>query len=96
MNFRRFFRYDFTSTQIFIDLASKYYGIVISAHILSYTPTSVVQILNETRKPFFIDPMTFVFARNLDIISRNGKIRRSYIKLMGDYRSPFSNCISGS
>jgi len=96
MNFKRFYRYDFAVTQVLVDLSSKYYGIAVSAHILSYTPTSVVQILNETGKPFFIDPMTFVFARNLDNISRKGKIRRSYLKLMEDYGSPFLECNSGN
>ena len=96
MSFKRFYRYDFAVTQVFNELSSKYYGIAVSAHLLSYTPTSAVQILNETRKPFFVDPMTFVFARDLDIISRNGKIRRSYLKLMEDYGPPFSQCATGN
>jgi len=75
-----------------VDLVSKYYGIAISGHILSYTPTSAVQLLNEVKKPFFVDPMTFVFARNLASITRNGKVRRSYRKLMDDYGPPFSDC----
>lgn len=95
MTFKRFFRYDFASTKVFVELNSKYYGIAISAHILSYTPTSVVQILNETKKPFFIDPYTFVFARDLDIISRDGEIRRSYAKLIEDYGAPFTQCLTG-
>jgi hypothetical protein len=95
--FARFYRYDFAVTQIFTDqsLSSRYYGISISAHLLSYTPTSVIQLLNETKKPFFIDPMTFAFARDLQNISRNGPIRRSYKKLMDDYGSPFSGCDCG-
>jgi hypothetical protein len=52
--------------------------------------------LKETRKPFFIDPMTFVFARDISIICRNGSIRRSYKKLLEDYGAPFSNCLTGS
>lgn len=39
--------------------------------------------------------MTFVFARDLSNICRNGSIRRSYKKLMDDYGDPF-NCLSGS
>jgi len=96
LDFKRFYRYDFAVTQVLIDLSMKYYGIAVSAHILSYTPTSVVQILNETEKPFFIDPMTFVFARDLSYISRDRKIRRSYLKLAEDYGPPFSDCISGN
>lgn len=95
MPFRRFYRYDFASTQVFVEMATKYFGISISAHILSYTPTSAVQLLNEVKKPFFVDPMTFVFARNIDNISRNGKVRKSYRKLADDYGPPFSDCISG-
>jgi len=69
---------------------------VVSAHILCYTPTSVVQLLNKTKKAFFIDPMTFVFARDLENITRNGKIRRSYKKLVDEYGAPFSNCLNGN
>lgn len=96
LTFDRFYRYDFAVTKIFNEMLSKYYGIVVSGHILSYSPRSVVQILNETNKPFFVDPMTFVFARDIDIISRKGKIRRSYQKMMDNYGSPFSDCISGN
>jgi hypothetical protein len=96
MDFKRFYRYDFASTRILIDQVTKYYGIAISAQILSYTPTSVVQLLHETKKPFFIDPMTFVFARDIDNICRNNKIRKSYQKLIEDYGEPFTNCASGT
>ena len=94
MVFNRFYRYDFAVTQIFNDtsLSAKYYGITISAHLLSYTPTSVVQLVTATEKPFFVDPMTFVFARDIKNICRNGSIRRSYKKLIDEYGSPFGNC----
>lgn len=95
MSFKRFYRYDFAVTQVLIDLSSKYDGIAVSAHILAYTPTSVVQIINETKKHFFVDPMTFVFARDLDSISKNGKIKKSYLKLIEAYGPPFSQCESG-
>lgn len=94
MVFNRFYRYDFAVTQIFNDrsLSAKYYGISISAHLMSYTPTSVVQIVTATKKPFFVDPMTFVFARDIKNICRNGSIRRSYKKLIDEYGSPFNSC----
>lgn len=96
MGFNRFYRYDFAVTQVLTDLSSKYYGITISAHILCYTPTSTVQLLNHTGKHFFVDPMAFVFARDPGIIRRNGKIRKSYGKLMKRYGLPFSKCASGN
>jgi len=95
LEFRRFYRYDFAVTQVFLDMITKYYGIAVSAHLLAYTPTSVVQLLNDTQKPFFIDPMTFVFARDTMVITRNGRIRKSYAKLMVDYGPPFANCLDG-
>jgi hypothetical protein len=95
LEFRRFFRYDFAVTQVFLEMINKYYGIAVSAHILSYTPTSVVQLLNDTQKPFFIDPMTFVCARDLDVISKKGKVRSSYKKLLAEYGPPFDSCING-
>jgi hypothetical protein len=94
--FNRFFKYDFASTQIFLDLPSKYYGVAVNAHLLSYTPTSVVQLLNQVRKPFFVDPVTFVFARNLSNISRNGRMRRSFRRLAEEYGPPFSDCVTGN
>jgi len=97
LSFARFYRYDFAVTQIFTDasMASKYYGISISAHLLSYTPISVIQLLNQTKKPFFIDPMTFVFARDIGNISGDNGIRRSYRRLMEDYGPPFTICNAG-
>jgi len=98
VSFARFYRYDFAVTQIFTDasMASKYYGISISAHLLSYTPICVIQLLNQTKKPFFIDPMTFVFARDIENISGDNGIRRSYKRLMEDYGPPFTICSSGT
>lgn len=98
MSFARFYRYDFAVTQVFTDIGmtSKYYGISISAHLLSYTPISVIQLLNQTKKPFFIDPMTFVFARDIGNISGDNGIRRSYKRLMEDYGPPFTICGSGT
>ncbi len=77
-------------------MTSKYYGVVVSAHILAYTPKSVVQLLNDTGKPFFIDPMAFVFARDPEAISRNKKIRKSYAKLAAEYGEPFLSCDSSN
>lgn len=98
MGFNRFYRYDFAVTQVLTDpsLQSKYHGITVSAHILCYTPTSTIQLLNQTGKPFFVDPMTFAFARDPEVISRNGKLRRSYAKLIAKYGGPFLKCASGS
>ena len=92
---KRFYRYDFAVTSLFSELGFTYYGIAVSAHILSYTPTSVVQLLSTTEKPFFVDPMTFVFAREQEAIARNGRMRKSYSKLMHAYGPPFSECDNG-
>ena len=95
--FHRFYKYDFASTQVFLGLSSKYYGVSVSAHVLAYTPTSVVQLLSQIRKPFFIDPITYVFARSLKNISRNGRMRRSFRKLVeNDYASPFTQCVTSN
>ena len=95
VNFRRFYRFDTTSTEVFKELKDKYYGIVVSAHILSYTPTSVVQLINTVNKPFFIDPFTHVFARDMDIICKvknKTKLKKSFEKLIDDYGVLFSDC----
>jgi len=95
--FHRFYKYDFASTQVFTGLSSKYYGVSLSAHVLSYTPTSAVQLINQVRKSFFVDPVTYVFARSLRNISRNGRMRKSFRKLAeNDYGSPFSQCATSN
>jgi hypothetical protein len=96
LTFKRFYRFDLAVSSLFTELSQTYYGISVSAHLLSYTPMSVVQVLSVTEKPFFVDPMTFVFARSPDTIARNGKPRRSYSKLMAAYGLPFSECTNGS
>lgn len=63
--------------------------------LLYDTQHACMHALNETAKPFFIDPMTFAFARDLSNVSKDGRIRKSYSMLAQDYGSPFSDCVSG-
>lgn len=59
-----------------------YYGVSIPAHILSLYRNAINQFIHRTKKPFFIDPMSYVFFLDRSIIKRaDGRIKRSYVKM---------------
>ena len=43
----------------------RFHGVVISAHIAAHYYDSLKKYLFSLGKPFFIDPMTYVFTRDL-------------------------------
>ncbi len=47
-----------------------YHGLVFSAHIASYYRKSCSELVSSLRKPYLIDPFTFIFARDPRIIRR--------------------------
>lgn len=73
-----------------------YTGIIIPAHIASYYSKFCFELISEIGKPYFIDPMTYVFARNPDILRRyvKGKNKRTLKddggnKKRGDIKSSY-------
>lgn len=67
---------------LFEDMKEYYSGIVIGAHFAAFYPDWSPTFLSKVRKPFFIDPMTYVFARNLDNIKKEDNFKKSYEKLI--------------
>jgi hypothetical protein len=57
-----------------------YDGIVIPGHISSYYPKFCSEFVGSLRKPYFIDPMTYIFACPVDFLNRflkeDGKTKR--------------------
>ena len=88
---KKYYRFGVAEKTAFRDKSDSYHGIVISAHIVAYYSTSIREFLRTIGKPFFVDPMTYVFARDPDHIKRKGKLRKSYKKLSERYGEVIEN-----
>lgn len=53
-------------------------GIIIGGHVFSWGKNWVSVFLQKLNKPFLIDPMTYVFAKDPSFILREGSMRKSY------------------
>lgn len=68
-----------------------YEGVVVGAHYLGYFQASTENFLASLGKPFFIDPMTYVFARPIELRMRDaGSMKRTFEKLLTLYGSEFA------
>lgn len=67
---------------LFEEMKECYFGIAIGAHFASFYPDWLPTFLSKVRKPFFIDPVTYIFARNLENIKKENNFKKSYEKLM--------------
>lgn len=67
-------------------------NMVIPAHILSYTPNPTVAAINYIDRPYFVDPMTYIYTKSniesylvKDKKSHENKFKPSIEKLTDDY-----------
>lgn len=67
---------------LFREMKDYYFGIVIGAHFVAFYPNWLPTFLGNIRKPFFIDPVTYVFARDIDNIKKDNNFKKSYEKLI--------------
>ena len=67
---------------LFEEMKEHYFGIAIGAHFASFYSNWLPTFLSKVKKPFFIDPMIYIFARNLDNIKKENDFKKSYEKLM--------------
>lgn len=74
-------------------LQDSYHGICFSANVACFGRNWVSQFINTLSKPFFIDPMTHVVQFDLGKISKEGELKKSYVKLADEYGKPFSSII---
>jgi hypothetical protein len=62
-----------------------YDGVVLNAHLAAYYSNWTPAFLTQLNKPYFIDPVTYVFARPLATIKSNEDLKKSYEKLRRAY-----------
>lgn len=80
-----FYRFGIPEKELLKNNETLYNGLIISAHVAEYYNKSISIFLENSKKPFFIDPVTYVFARNPKFIKKNGKLKKSYMKLAAKY-----------
>jgi len=64
---------------------STYYGIAIGANVAAWGQSWVAVLLGETGKPFFIDPVTYIFAQDPGMILKDDELRQSYGLVVDGY-----------
>lgn len=85
-NFSVFFRLGIAAERsLFQEGKGTYDGVVISAYYSAFYRTSTPVLIRELNKPFFFDPATVAFARDIENIRRDGELRKSYQKLIEWY-----------
>lgn len=70
---------------------STYDALIINANILAHMPNALALMLQQLRKPFFIDPQTHAFQHGseyLESTTNVGKIKKSVLKLITAYGEP--------
>ena len=83
---QNWYRLGISAEKQFLQDLSRYHGLVIPAHVAALYLKSVSQFLTRLRKPFFIDPMTYMLARPpRSIWNSEGNVRRSFVKLRYHY-----------
>jgi len=82
---KNFYRFGVPEKSAFKEETDTYYGVTVSAHMAVYYSTSMKEFLRTLKKPFFVDPMTYVFARDPENIKIEGRLRKSYRKLSECY-----------
>ncbi|WP_457608048.1 hypothetical protein [Nitratifractor sp.] len=84
---KHFIRYGTNSEKQHIKkFLEDYSGIVINANMISMYAGSISDFLYDTKKEYFIDPLTHAFAHNLGfIINKDGDIKKSILKLSEYY-----------
>lgn len=79
---------------LLLDCKSRYHGVVVGAHILALGKNWISPFLKKLDKPFFIDPVTYVFSFDLSHIrNKKGDLRKSYELLTKKYRGVIKSAI---
>lgn len=74
---------------IFEDNQELFDGFIMPAHIGAYYEATYPTYMRRIRKPYFIDPMTYVFAQNRELVLSSGNLRNSFEKLLKKYGGEF-------
>lgn len=93
--FYNFFRLGITGERdLFRNHRDLYYGVVVPASLASFYQSFVPAFLKDLGKPFIVDPMTYVFARDLNNLKREDEIKKSFKKLISYYSKPLSDILA--
>ena len=79
--------------KIFEDYPTKYYGIAVGANLAAFYPDWLPTFIRAVRKPFFVDPVTYVFARSLENIKKDNEVKKSFHKLAKAYGDKLTDLI---
>src|SRR3990172_1739109 len=64
---------------------ASYEGLAVGAHVAAIGRTCVSGLLFRLGKPYFVDPVTYVFAQDPQLVRRADELRRSYDEVAGTY-----------
>jgi len=79
---------------LLFDRKSRYFGVVVGAHIVVFGRNWISTFLKELDKPFFIDPVTYIFPSDLSYIrDKDGNLRKSYELLIERYGGVIKSAI---
>jgi len=70
-----------------------YHGLVVPAHILVWGRTWVTTLLSRLSKPFIVDPMTYIFSQNSELIEGEKEVKKSYGTLLQFYPRDFAKIV---
>ena len=85
---KNFYRFNITYEQtVFNEMKEHYYGVTIGAHLILFYEKFFSTLLRKLDKPFFIDTVSYVFARDLVNIKKidkdgNVSLKKSFQKLV--------------
>lgn len=68
-----------------LEASSDVDGIIVGGHIFAWGRSWISVFLRQMDKPFLIDPMTYVFAKDPSFILKDGEPRKSFGELKGRY-----------
>lgn len=81
-----FYRLGITGEQeLFLSLQDDYFGADIPANFAAFYQSWTPTFLRQLSKPFFIDPVTYVMARDISNLKRDADLKKSYKKLFDYY-----------
>jgi len=77
--------------QPLLDNKETYHGVVIGGNFAAFYKNWLSTFLQKLKKPYFLDPRTEVFARDLTLIQKDGDFRSSFEKLINHYDNVAKN-----
>lgn len=88
-----FYRFGATAEKnLFKEMLNYYDGIVINAHFFALFDSMVPSLLKKIEKPFFFDPKTYIFGRNLECFQEDSEeMSDSLIELRKYYGETLRN-----